>query len=362
MNTPPDSDLPFRPEHLRQPLLTWVKILCIVWPLAAVLFNLLPWVQRKIAVKILGGKRNVILRRMRLDVFSPGAELFGLSANDLAPPENQVLACIAERIVLRLSLKSMWKGLFSCKLNVYGLDCSLTRKKEPYLNERISNIYSGRSKTTLPWVVTKLFIHDARISYTDATNEPLTISATRVNIRATNLSALPSIEALPAKISLLANVCNGTLKAKANANLFEGIPDFDAEISLTDARLVCLNEFIKAFAHFEVGGGSLSCFCEVAGKDGAIKGYVKPVISRIEFGNPGKKRKLKQRLFEGLLDVAAYMVTNKNTQEIATKISFEGKEKFKIRFRKAVTEMVAHAMGWKKPAAPEDEISLASVS
>ncbi len=61
---------------------------------------------------------------------------------------------------------------------------------------------------------------------------------------------------------------------------------FDMNAGLKNTNLPDLNDFLKAYANFDVHEGTFGLYTEVASKDGKFIGYVKSVIKNLNVTGP----------------------------------------------------------------------------
>src|SRR5690606_7594127 len=93
-----------------------------------------------------------------------------------------------------------------------------------------------------------------------------------------------------------------------------------------DVNLPALNESLKAIANVDVGEGTFQLAAEMAGKDGAFQGYVKPFFDNLEFtSSEDEGESLGERIWERLVAGLAWLVKNKSRDQVATRVPFEGR-------------------------------------
>ncbi|HEV7231042.1 MAG TPA: hypothetical protein VGO45_06935, partial [Bacteroidia bacterium] len=86
------------------------------------------------------------------------------------------------------------------------------------------------------------------------------------------------------------------------------------------------NDFLFAYAKVKVNKGTFGLYSEIAAKGGSFKGYSKPIIKDIEIDRSAQEDKtLLQKLWAGVVAGAAWVLTNSEKDQVATKIPIEGK-------------------------------------
>src|SRR5690606_17471538 len=109
------------------------------------------------------------------------------------------------------------------------------------------------------------------------------IRMTDVDVVALNLrNSYDSAAVLPATIDAKAVIYDGRLDMKMKLNPLAEQPTFDLNAEWKHTNLVKLNEFFQAYARIDVNKGTFGLFTEVAAKEGAFTGYVKPLLEDID--------------------------------------------------------------------------------
>jgi hypothetical protein len=102
-------------------------------------------------------------------------------------------------------------------------------------------------------------------------------------------------------------------------------PTFEGKAKLEGMNLANLNNFIDAFAKFDIKSGEISIYTEAAAKDGKITGYTKPIIKHLKVLNWEKdKEKPLKIAYEAVVEAVAWIFKNHNKEQLATKVDFEG--------------------------------------
>ena len=90
-------------------------------------------------------------------------------------------------------------------------------------------------------------------------------------------------------------------------------------------NLANLNNFIDAFAKFDIKSGEISIYTEAAAKQGRITGYTKPIIKNLKVVNWEKdKEKPLKIAYEAVVGAIAWVFKNHNKEQLATRVEFEG--------------------------------------
>jgi len=87
-----------------------------------------------------------------------------------------------------------------------------------------------------------------------------------------------------------------------------------------------LNDVLRAYGNFDVTEGVFSFFSEFTVKDGAVRGYVKPLFKDVDVYDPEQDRDkgLLQKVYESVIGGATDLLKNRPRDEVATKADVSG--------------------------------------
>ncbi|MBL7834697.1 MAG: DUF748 domain-containing protein [Cyclobacteriaceae bacterium] len=180
----------------------------------------------------------------------------------------------------------------------------------------------------MPLRVNRFEVNHGQIQYIDQFSSPrVDVTMTDVNVLALNLkNSYDSAVLLPATVQADADIYEGTLDFKLKLNPLADQPTFDMNAELKNTNLVLLNDFFQAYANLDVNKGTFGMYAEVAAKQGAFTGYVKPIVQGLDvYGPEDKKDNIFRKIWEGLAGGASEVLENQPKDQFATKIPFEGR-------------------------------------
>lgn len=183
----------------------------------------------------------------------------------------------------------------------------------------------------MPIEIERLRVTDGKIRYMDFSTEPnIDIQAYDINIKVTNLTTLPKEdELLPAGVTGSANTTGqGRVDLFMKLDPFNPNPTFDLNLELKDLKLNSLNDFLKAYANFDVEKGTFSLFTEIAARNGNFKGYVKPLINDLKVAPfEAEDKGVLQKLYEAGIAVVTDIFESPGPKkdQLGTKIPIAGK-------------------------------------
>lgn len=186
-----------------------------------------------------------------------------------------------------------------------------------------------------PDQVRKLF--PFRFNRVEATNGKLTFRApgieteeslTLVDVRflATNLTNVRELEKPAfADFEFRADFNGTPLALDGHLDPNAEQPTFDVNVSLEGADLVDVNPWLRKFLNVDAEKGVFSMYAELAAADGRFEGYIKPLLEDVEIlrlDEPASGPL--QKLWEGLVGIVAAILTNREEDQVATRIPFSG--------------------------------------
>ena len=104
-------------------------------------------------------------------------------------------------------------------------------------------------------------------------------------------------------------------------------PDFNLKVSIENTDLASMNDLLTAYGRFDVAAGTFSLYSESSVQKGAMQGYVKPMFSNVEVysSKQEKGKPLLHKAYEAAVGVAAKILKNRSTQQVATQVDISGR-------------------------------------
>jgi hypothetical protein len=121
----------------------------------------------------------------------------------------------------------------------------------------------------------------------------------------------------PAEVTLKgAFMGTGTLEARGMFRPETTAPDFDLSVRLTGVQAKMLNDVLRAHGNIDVVDGELSVYAQFKVQNGGIRGYVKPLIRRLNVYDSDQERgkSVFHKLYEGTLDAATSVLENRRDE------------------------------------------------
>lgn len=234
-----------------------------------------------------------------------------------------------------LDFSIQWKALFNGKLvgEVYldTLLVNFTKRK----SEADTQVDSTDSRINLlkeiqtfnPIQINILEITNSQISYKDPTTSPkIDVILSDLHLRAKNLrNVVEKEDELPADFLLESTMRDsGTIYMKAQLNYLNSPPDFDYDLKMEKIDIPRFNEFLEAYANFDVEAGHFNFYSEGKARNGELEGYAKPLIEGLEVAPADSSDGLFKKAYEGLIEVGTELFENQKEDQIGTKIPISG--------------------------------------
>jgi hypothetical protein len=104
----------------------------------------------------------------------------------------------------------------------------------------------------------------------------------------------------------------------------EMVPTFDIDLSIEGAKLVDVNPWLREFLKVDAEMGAFSMYSELAAAEGRFEGYVRPILEEPQFASSDEEEGPFRKAWEGLVNLAAKFLENKQEEQVATQIPLRG--------------------------------------
>jgi hypothetical protein len=157
-----------------------------------------------------------------------------------------------------------------------------------------------------------------------STNDSLTMRGFQMQLRnLTNVQDLaePAFAELDVRGQVMGNAPL-TLTGRIDPN--EQAPTFDIDLTIEGARLVDVNPWLREFLKVDAEMGVFSMYSELAAAEGRFEGYVRPILEDPQFAASDEDEGPFRKAWEGLVNLAAKILENKEEEQVATQIPLSG--------------------------------------
>jgi hypothetical protein len=158
-----------------------------------------------------------------------------------------------------------------------------------------------------------------------STNDSLTVRNFTMQLR--NLTNVQDLEE-PAFADLNVHgqiMGNAPITLTGSIDPNEMTPTFDIDLSIEGARLVDVNPWLNEFLKVDAEMGVFSMYAELAAAEGSFEGYVRPILEDPKFVDANEDEDGPfRKAWEGLVNLAAKILENKEEEQVATQIPLRG--------------------------------------
>ena len=235
---------------------------------------------------------------------------------------------VLQRMDFNIAWRALFKGKIVSEIFLDKMVVNFTKYKEKTPLEEDPRIHLIEKLQEMnPIEINRLEVTNTKIAYRDPTVSPkVNVYFDEFNLYAKNLSNVKHPEiALPANIKINSKAMGkGNIEIIADFNILKRVPDFDISTSFEEIDLVLFNEFTEAYANLKLDGGILNVYAEMVGKNGEVRGYVKPVIENVSVDKEDENRTFLEKVYDNTVDITANILENKKKERVASRVEING--------------------------------------
>jgi len=200
----------------------------------------------------------------------------------------------------------------------------------------------------VPLRIDRFVVVDGEVHYRDFHAKPrVDVMIDHLNVKVSNLTNSKELSTTRvAQLTARANVMrSGKLAVDGDIDPFTKKPTFKLKTRLDDLQLRQLNPFLKAYVNIDVNKGRVSVYSDLVSRNGAFKGYVKPLIEDLDVLDWKREDERPiEKMWEALVGGVAEIFQNQNKDRLATKIPLEGQfNKPDVNAWQAILELLRNA-------------------
>ncbi len=308
----------------------WKVVLLSIIFILLIIRLILPYVVLKYVNKTLGGIKGYYGHVEDIDLaLIRGAykikNLKLVKVDSLTHKQDTIPFFTTPNIDLSVEWRAIFKGRIVGEIEVDNPVLNFVKGK--HKNEDVkqdTTDFKDVIKKLMPLTINRFQINNGQIHFRDPYSNPIVdVPMKNIQVKAENLSnANDSNKVLPSTIKGTGDVYGGKFKMDVKINALAKQPTFDMNAGISNVDMRDLNPFFKAYGKFEVDGGNFGLYTEFAAKDGAFKGYVKPLLKDVDIAHDGN---FLQIVRSEVVSAAAWVFKNHSKDQVATKLSIEGR-------------------------------------
>jgi hypothetical protein len=118
---------------------------------------------------------------------------------------------------------------------------------------------------------------------------------------------------------------SGSALVVGSANPLARTPTFDVNLTVKNVQLPKVNPWLRQYIKADAEAGDFELYTELAAADGKFKGYAKPIMKNVNiYSSEEEEDNPFKRIWEGLVDFAAEILEDQDTEQVAARIPFNG--------------------------------------
>jgi len=118
---------------------------------------------------------------------------------------------------------------------------------------------------------------------------------------------------------------SGSALVVGSANPLARTPTFDVNLTVKNVQLPKVNPWLRQYIKADAEAGDFELYTELAAADGKFKGYAKPIMKNVNiYSSEEEEDNPFKRIWEGLVDFAAEILEDQDTEQVAARIPFSG--------------------------------------
>ncbi|KJD35940.1 hypothetical protein PW52_09485 [Tamlana sedimentorum] len=229
---------------------------------------------------------------------------------------------------ISLEWKSLFKGSIVSEIIMYNPQVTyILEDQETTVNGEQAELDDWTTAITdlVPLEINHFEVHKGKVGIAQITTEPsLDLYMDNVEFYAENLrNVVENSNKLPSPISGSGvSIGNGNFNINGTINLIKTVPDLDIDFELTNASVTSINDFTRHYGGIDFEYGNIDVYGEIAIADSYLKGYIKPMLKDSKL--IGKDDGILSTIWEGFVGLFKFILKNKNTKTLATKVPLEG--------------------------------------
>jgi hypothetical protein len=231
------------------------------------------------------------------------------------------------KINLSVEWSALFKGKIVGKILLDQPEMNFAKVDEDVVQDGKGVSWVEEIKDLMPIRINKFEIINGYIAYKDFTSDPvIDIWLYDFDLLITNITNIEnSRDALPSYIRGSAQTFgDGSLNIEAKMNALKEIPDIDLDFEIENVNIVEFNDFLRNYAGIDAERGTFSFYTEFLLDNGAIAGYVKPMMEDLKILDWKEDEGFVSKVWESIAGGITEVFENQPKDRFATKAVLQG--------------------------------------
>jgi Domain of Unknown Function (DUF748) len=234
-----------------------------------------------------------------------------------------------ERIELSVEWRSLLRGRLVAECEMWAPNLNLVRsesKEQSQLGTEVN--WADELERTFPFRFNTIVVHDGVATFrAPGISSKDALKASNIDGRITNMTNVKKTgqETFAGFQATAAVLDTGTAAVGGSANPLASSPTFDLNLTVKGVQLPKVNPWLREYIKADAEAGDFELYTELAAADGKFKGYAKPIMKDVNiYSSEEPEKNPFKRLWEGLVDFAAEVFEDQDTEQVAARIPFSG--------------------------------------
>jgi uncharacterized protein involved in outer membrane biogenesis len=235
----------------------------------------------------------------------------------------------APLVDLSVEWKALFNGSFVGEIDFHQPELNFvngpTKDQE---QAAVDEPWTQKIKQLFPLKFNRFAVHDGEIHYRDFSADPkVDIVIDRVQMVATNLTNSKKLsKTLVAELEGEGRpLGEGRARCQMSLDPYAAKPTFALNLELSEIPLVKLNDFARAYGHFDFEAGTLRLATQLSSKNGSFTGYVEPVFDRMTIGTAeGEEKNPVSAVWASIVNGLTKIIRNQPKDRFGTRVPITG--------------------------------------
>jgi hypothetical protein len=235
----------------------------------------------------------------------------------------------SDRIDFSVEWPSLLRGRIVAECEVWSPNVNLVRsesEKESQLGVEVN--WADELEALFPFRFNTIVVHDGLATFrAPGIRSQDALEASNIEAEITNMTNVAETgqEAFAHFKATAAVLDSGSATIAGSANPLAQKPTFDVNLTIKGVQLPKVNPWLRQYIKADAEAGNFELYTELAAADGRFKGYAKPIMRGVEiYSSEETEENPFKRLWEGIVDLAAEVLEDQDTGQVAARIPLSG--------------------------------------
>jgi hypothetical protein len=235
----------------------------------------------------------------------------------------------ADRIEATVEWRSLLRGSLVAEGNLYRPQVNLVQAESEQRSQLGDEVnWIDKFKDLFPFRFNTVRVQDGTVTFrAPGIKSKDALTARHIDGSISNLTNVAdSTKETFSRFDFTAEVLDGgSAKIDGTIDPLAQKPTFDLNLRLKNVQLPQVNPWLTRFIKADAERGAFELYMELAAADGGFKGYAKPVLRDVNiYSSEEPEKNPLKRLWEGIVDIAANVLENREKDQVAARIPLSG--------------------------------------